>query len=72
MTLFSAFVSFLGLTSIKNSGETTVVKSAHMNYENPTCSRASMLQCDKDGKCPDGSTCVKLIGKYGVCVVDAK
>ncbi|CAM9157483.1 unnamed protein product [Ectocarpus sp. 12 AP-2014] len=32
--------------------------------------RPGMLPCDKDGKCPVGSQCLKLFANYGVCVLE--
>ena len=61
MTPLSAFVSFMAIFADVKAGGSRLPKT-----EPP---RPTMLPCGKNGECPKGSMCMKLIGDYGVCVV---
>lgn len=69
MTFVSAFVTMLSISSIKSRGYSTNPVHTHNSPKNEP-PRPHMLACDSEGKCPDGSMCMKLVGKYGVCVVE--
>lgn len=69
----SAFVSLLALSSgISSSNKSKdIVKPVEPreNVEPLKTEYPKMLECGPRGECPKGSMCLKLIGKYGVCVV---
>ena len=71
MTFISAFVTMLGISSTKSRGCSMSPVHSHINnVEKVEQPRPHMLACDSFGKCPEGSMCMRLIGKYGVCVVE--
>lgn len=65
MRVLSTFVSAL---SICSRGTNNVeISKLSCDKEYPV-----MLQCGPRGECPEGSMCMKLVGKYGVCVVQGR
>lgn len=76
MGFVSAFVTVLSISSIKSRVSSQTPARSHQDnvqnvgiVEKSDPPRPHMLACDSEGKCPDGSMCMRLVGKYGVCVV---
>ena len=66
----SAFVSLLALSSgISSSRKSQDIPKPVGPVEPLKREYPRMLECGSGGECPKGSMCLKLIGKYGVCVV---
>lgn len=67
---FAAFVSMLAvLSGFSNDTMVRGIVSPQMTRFEKSREYPSMLSCGPGGECPKGSMCVKLIGKYGICVV---
>ena len=68
---FAALVSMLAVSSgFSNDTMSNRIVSPKMIRFEKSREYPSMLSCVLGGgECPEGSMCVKLIGKYGICVV---
>lgn len=67
MTIFSAFVSALALSS---SGAQKRAKKVAIDAVSAQPQRPRMLPCDSAGQCPRGSVCMKVFTNYGLCVLE--